>query len=62
MFQPAEEILSGAKAVIEEGVLEGVDYAMTVHVMTASDIPTGSVLLSYDTPCAPSADFFGIKV
>ena len=44
------------KAVIEEGVLDGVDYAMTVHVMTASDIPTGCVLLSYDSPCAPSAD------
>lgn len=62
LFQPAEEILSGAKAVIEEGVLDGVDYAMTVHVMTASDLPTGSVLLSYDSPCAPSADFFSMKV
>lgn len=62
LFQPAEEILSGAKAVIDQGVLDGVDYAMTVHVMTASDIPTGCVLLSYDTPCAPSADFFTIKV
>ena len=62
LFQPAEEILSGAKAVIDEGVLEGVDYAMTVHVMTACNMATGSVLLSYDTPCAPSADFFKMTV
>lgn len=62
LFQPAEEILSGAKAAIENGVLNGVDYAMTLHVMTASDIPTGSVLLSYDSPSAPSADFFEMKI
>lgn len=62
LFQPAEETLSGAKAVIDEGVLLGVDYAMTVHVMTASEIPTGSVILSYDTQSAPSADFFRMTV
>lgn len=62
LFQPAEEILSGAKAAIENGVLNGVDYAMTLHVMTASDIPTGSILLSYDSPSAPSADFFEMKI
>ena len=62
LFQPAEEILSGAKKVIEEGLIENTDYAMTVHVMTAENIPTGSVLLSYDTPSAPSADFLTIKI
>ena len=62
LFQPAEEILSGASSAIENGVLNGVDYAMTLHVMTASDIPTGSILLSYDSPSAPSADFFEMKI
>ncbi|MBQ6898675.1 MAG: amidohydrolase [Clostridia bacterium] len=62
LFQPAEEILSGAKAAIENNVLNDVDMAMTLHVMTASNFPTGSVLLSYDTPSAPSADFFEIKI
>ena len=62
LFQPAEEILSGAKVSIENGVLDGVDYAMTLHVMTASDVPTGCVLLSYDSPAAPSADFFEMKI
>ena len=62
LFQPAEEILSGAKMCIQNGILEAVDMAMTVHVMTGSDLPTGNVLLSYDNPCAPSADFFEITV
>lgn len=62
LFQPAEEILSGAEMTIKNGVLDGVDYAMTLHVMTASDIATGSILLSYDTPSAPSADFFEMKI
>ncbi|MBE6681198.1 MAG: amidohydrolase [Ruminococcaceae bacterium] len=62
LFQPAEEILSGAEMTIKNGVLDGVDYAMTLHVMTASDIATGSILLSYDSPSAPSADFFEMKI
>ena len=62
LFQPAEEILSGAKKAIENGVLDGVDCAITLHVMPNTDFPTGSVLLSYDTPSAPSADFFEIKI
>ena len=62
LFQPAEEILSGAKMCIENGALDGVSSAMTVHVMTATDIPTGRAILSYDSPCAPSADFFKITV
>ena len=62
LFQPAEETLSGAKACLEKGALDGVDYAMTVHVMTSCDIPTGKVILSQDSPCAPSADFFTISI
>ena len=62
LFQPGEEILSGAKKAIECGILDGIDMAMTLHVMTASDFPVGSILLSYDTPCAPSADFFEIRI
>ena len=62
LFQPAEEILSGAEMAIKNGVLDGADFAMTLHVMTASDVPTGCVLLSYDSPAAPSADFFEMKI
>lgn len=62
LFQPAEETLSGAKCAIENGVLNGVDMAMTVHVVVNCDTQTGSVLLSYDTPSAPSADFFTLDI
>lgn len=42
MFQPGEEILAGAKAMIEAGILENpkVDAALALHV--ASDYPLGS--------------------
>jgi amidohydrolase len=31
MFQPAEEVLGGAPAMIEQGVLDGVDMALSLH-------------------------------
>jgi len=62
LFQPAEEILSGAKQALESGVLDGVNAAMTLHVMTSGNYPVGSVLLSYDSPSAPSADFFEMRI
>ncbi len=39
VFQPAEEILGGAAAMIEEGVLDGVDMALGFH--NHPDIPAG---------------------
>ena len=62
LFQPAEEILCGAKRAIDMGLCEGADLAMTLHVMTNTDFPTGTCLLSYDEPCAPSADFFSVEI
>ncbi len=46
MFQPAEELLSGAKDMIDSGVLENpkVDVALALHVMMGfEDSETGSV-------------------
>ena len=62
LFQPAEEILQGAKKAIDMGLCDGADYAMTLHVMTATSLDTGKCILSYDEPCAPSADFFNVTV
>ncbi|MBR2021771.1 MAG: amidohydrolase [Clostridia bacterium] len=62
LFQSAEETLSGARCAINDGILDGVDMAMTVHVMVNSEVPTGSVILSFDSPSAPSADFFVIEI
>ncbi len=64
LFQPAEEIISGAKSMIEEGVLENpkVDAAMTLHVLTSDIIEVGSVIMTKANPSAPSADFFEITI
>lgn len=46
MFQPAEELLSGAKDMLDNGVLENpkVDVALALHVMMGmEDSPTGSI-------------------
>ena len=39
LFQPAEEILGGAAAMIEDGALDGVDMALGFH--NHPDIPVG---------------------
>ncbi len=41
VFQPGEEDLTGALAMIRDGVLEGVDIAIGAHIRPASDIPAG---------------------
>lgn len=41
IFQPAEETVGGAKRMIEEGVLEGVDVIYGLHLMP--DIPKGKI-------------------
>ncbi|PAB59619.1 M20 family metallopeptidase [Anaeromicrobium sediminis] len=41
IFQPAEEMVQGAKKMIEEGVLEGVDGILGIHLW--SDMKTGKI-------------------
>jgi amidohydrolase len=41
VFQPAEEVGNGARAMIEEGVLDGVDAALGLHVW--SGLPSGEL-------------------
>lgn len=62
LFQPAEEILEGAKDVIEAGALENVAGAMMLHVMTNVDLPTGTAVVSSAGVSAPAADFFTVQV
>ncbi len=64
MFQPAEEILEGAKDMIDAGVLENpkADGAMMVHVMTSVPIKSGTVIVSAPGVSAPAADFFKIEI
>ena len=64
MFQPAEEMLSGAKDMIENGVLDNPkpDCAFMLHVMPASEFDTGTFIFASDGEVAPSADYFDIEV
>jgi amidohydrolase len=43
VFQPAEEVVSGAKPMIDAGVMAGVDVALGIHL--GNDEPVGSIAL-----------------
>ena len=64
LFQPAEEILEGAKNAVEAGVLKTpkVHAAMMLHVMTGVPFPTGSIIVASEGVSAPAADYFTVKV
>lgn len=62
LFQPAEEILAGATDCIKSGVLEGVKGAITLHVMTDTTLPTGTVVVPNGGIGAPAADYFKISI
>ncbi len=59
MFQPGEEGYHGAKYMIEEGVLDGVDRAFALHV--ASNVPNG-IFGTKAGPLLASADRFEVTV
>jgi hippurate hydrolase len=59
MFQPGEEGYHGAKYMIEEGVLDGVDRAFAIHVV--SNMPNG-LLATKGGALLASADRFEITV
>lgn len=64
MFQPAEELLQGARDMIENGVLHhpNVDGAMMLHVLTGTELPSGTIVVSSEGVSAPAADYFTITV
>lgn len=64
LFQPAEEILEGCADVLKSGVLSApkVQAAMMLHVMTATGLPTGKVVVASGGVSAPAADFFTVRV
>ncbi len=62
MFQPAEEILEGAKDMIDSGVLDTVDAGMMIHVTPAVQLSPGTVVVSKPGISAPSATYFSIHV
>jgi len=59
IFQPGEEIAQGAKEVIKQGGLEGVDMIFGMHIISAA--PCGTILMREGASMA-AADIFKIKV
>ncbi|MDY0236879.1 MAG: M20 family metallopeptidase [Gudongella sp.] len=64
MFQPGEEVLAGAKAMIDEGILENpkVDAAMMIHVFSGFDVEPGKLLLPKVGAASMAPDEFHIYI
>jgi hippurate hydrolase len=64
LFQPAEEILSGAKDCVEFGVLTEpkVDRAAALHVAINVPFETGTVIVPSVGVSAPAADYFQVQI
>ena len=64
MFQPAEELLEGAKDMLEHHVLENpsVNAALMMHVMTGVPLQTGTIVTCDGGISAPAADYFTIQI
>lgn len=64
MFQPAEEILSGAKNMLDNGVLSEpqVGGAFMLHVIAGVPLESGAVIVSAEGVGAPAADYFTINI
>ncbi len=60
IFQPGEEVAAGAKAVIAQGGLEGVDMIFGIHI-AGGGVPTG-IIATCPGSSAASADMFKITV
>ncbi len=61
-FQPAEEILSGAKDAVENGLLEGVKRAYMLHVLPHIGVKAGTIIIPSGGIGAPSARFYRITL
>lgn len=59
LFQPAEEVATGAKLAIDQGALEGVDMIFGIHI--AGQVPAGVVAICPGSSCS-AADIFKIKI
>lgn len=64
MFQPGEELLKGAKAMVKDGVLKNpkVDAAAMLHVFPGLPVKSGTVLVPEAGPFASTSDWFEINI
>lgn len=61
IFQPAEEIAAGAKAMIDDGALEGLKPDVSLGLHLWNDMPVGRVAVT-DGPAMASADSFHLWI
>ncbi|MBO5312525.1 MAG: amidohydrolase [Clostridia bacterium] len=64
MFQGGEELLMGARDMIKEGILDTppVKSAGMIHLITDTDLNTGTVICPRHGACSPMVDLFEIEV
>lgn len=64
LFQPSEETLSGAKAMIEAGVLESpkVDAAAMIHIFSGMPMKSGTLVVAEEGYSTSSGDMFHIDI
>lgn len=62
MFQPAEEILSGAIDMLKTKMIENLDAAFMLHVMSATKFKTGVMIIPPKGVIAPAACHFKIII
>ncbi len=62
MFQPAEETMDGAKMMLNQGICEGVDVAVGMHMYTSFDLPAGTVVLMGEHYRMAAVDRFKIRI
>ncbi|NLJ59063.1 MAG: amidohydrolase [Tissierellia bacterium] len=64
LFQPSEETLSGAKAMIEAGVLESpkVDAAAMIHIFSGMPMKSGTLVVAEEGYSTSSGDMFRIDI
>ena len=64
VFQPAEEVLRGAKSMIDDGLFaRGVsECGIMLHVLSSEEIPVGSVIVPHGGAVAPEVQFFEVEI
>ncbi len=64
MFQPGEELLAGAKEMIEEGILEDpkVDAAAMIHVYPGIDTKSGTFILPEKGFFSTASDWYEVNI
>ncbi|MGM0897809.1 MAG: M20 metallopeptidase family protein [Bacillota bacterium] len=58
LFQPAEEVATGAREMVKQGAMEGVDNVFGIHIWSQS--PTGKISCTAG-PSFASADIFNVR-